>query len=50
MIWTPEAWHKSNLQLQDEARSMLLSAYAGAAAASTKHSDPPCPDSRFREM
>jgi len=47
-IWTPECWHKSPEQLQDEARAMNESAFASAASGATRHSDAPLPPSHER--
>jgi hypothetical protein len=48
--WEPEGWHKSPLQLQEEARSELMAAVASSAAMAHKHCDPPAPAGRFREF
>lgn len=47
-IWTPECWRKSPVQLQEEARSMNESAFAGAALNARKHSNPPNMPNRMR--
>jgi len=41
--WTLAAWHKSPRALCDEAAALNHAAYASAAAAAGKHSQPPVP-------
>lgn len=48
--WVPPGRHHSAGELQDHARALNHVGFAGAVAAASKHSDPPCPSSRFREM
>lgn len=40
-FWTPEAWHKSPLQMQEEARARNEADFAQAAMYGGKHSNPP---------
>ena len=39
--WVLEAWHKSPLQMQTEARAVNHAMYAHVAANAGKHSNPP---------
>jgi len=48
--WTPECWHKSPEQLQEEARAMDIAALNGAVIASYARSDPPAPRGQDRGM
>ena len=46
--WSPECWHKSPLQMQEEARAMNEAAFASAAAGAGRHSNPPAVPTHLR--
>lgn len=48
--WTPEAWHKSPLQMQAEAQNMNHAAFEHAAMNAKKHSNPPCMPTSMRPL
>lgn len=47
-VWTPECWRKSPEELEEEARAMNMSAFAGVALGAGRHSNPPNPPTRLR--
>lgn len=48
--WQPEAWSKSPLQLQEEARAENIAAFSSAASGAHKHCDAPCNIQRMRNL
>jgi hypothetical protein len=46
--WSPEAWHESPMQMQEEARAMNEADFAQSAAMGGHFSNPPAPPSWMR--
>lgn len=47
-VWSPASWHKSPMQLQQEAHASFVAAFESSAAGARKRNDPPCPAGRDR--
>lgn len=47
-VWTPECWHKSPQQMQDEAKAGLFAMYQSLAGPAKKHNNPVLPPNRMR--